>query len=603
MDRLEVGMRVEAQGRVLADKFRATRVVLKAGGSDELEVRAPVEGDWGEDPVASFHSGKLSLLGHSILPGGDLAVRGAETLAELLAEAKNGKWVKVEGEKKGGVIIVSEITLRDPTAGDPRVEGKIEARQQRAGDRVKIDVGGLEVIVDRNTSVTVEASPDALAPAKSEGELASFVDDDDATPRGLRLFSGRLEVGGQLDGSIDPESDLDLDERQDADETEGRLSGRLEAHASLGPGLEALAEASLTRVKGLQEPAGVDLDRTSFEVREAHLTFGRKIRRWRTSLVFRVGRQDFDEPREWLYDENLDAVRLALQTGFHLNIEAALAVTNERSVTGDTYGFLVLSQDVLSRFGLWGYAILRNAPPPAFLPESGATSQDDARWYGLRSLGDFVDGIEHWVECSWIRGDDRAGSRDRKHRGKALDFGVTVEPLDLTGNRNRLLRLRPKITLGWARGTGDRAETRDRDEAYHQTPFADNNDKFGGVTSFRYYGEVLNPELRNLEVRTAALGLRVRPSTSVDVVFHDYRQHVADDRVRGSDIDCGSDEPCQAPSGLDRRLGQGFDVVVGYEEIRNVELELVYAFFEPRNAYEDVASRATKMSLQLRYKF
>ena len=65
------------------------------------------------------------------------------------------------------------------------------------------------------------------------------------------------------------------------------------------------------------------------------------------------------------------------------------------------------------------------------------------------------------------------------------------------------------------------------DHAFRQTGIQDNNDKFGGVTSFKYYGELLEPELSNLHILTAGIGRRFGRRMSLDLIYHNYRQDEA----------------------------------------------------------------------------
>ncbi len=77
-------------------------------------------------------------------------------------------------------------------------------------------------------------------------------------------------------------------------------------------------------------------------------------------------------------------------------------------------------------------------------------------------------------------------------------------------------KLKPSVTLGYALGSGDDASTSDVDESFRQTGLQDNSAKFNGVTRLKYYGEVLNPELSNLSVLTAGVGIRPSPRSSID---------------------------------------------------------------------------------------
>lgn len=56
-----------------------------------------------------------------------------------------------------------------------------------------------------------------------------------------------------------------------------------------------------------------------------------------------------------------------------------------------------------------------------------------------------------------------------------------------------------------------------------QTGLQDNNGEFFGVDCFRYYGELLRPELSKLQITTLALGFRMLTNSSIEFVYHTDR--------------------------------------------------------------------------------
>ena len=116
------------------------------------------------------------------------------------------------------------------------------------------------------------------------------------------------------------------------------------------------------------------------------------------------------------------------------------------------------------------------------------------------------------------------------------------------------------------------------DRSFRQTGLQDNNARFRGVDSFRYYGELLDPELSNLQVGTAALGFPLLKSSSVELLYHFYHQvylapFLRDTRIRAN------------PLGLSRSIGQELNVVLGIEEWPHLEIELVGSAFQFKSAF------------------
>ncbi len=151
------------------------------------------------------------------------------------------------------------------------------------------------------------------------------------------------------------------------------------------------------------------------------------------------------------------------------------------------------------------------------------------------------------------------------------------------------------MTLGYAFGTGDP----DRDDAvdrnFRQTGLQDNEGGFNGVSRFKYYGELFDPELSNLNILTVGVGARPASRTSVDLLYHRYTQHKASHSIRDSALNAD-------PSGRSKELGAEIDLIIGYREVKDLRLELMLGYFLPGSAFPSasngVVSRAT-----IRYDF
>ena len=134
------------------------------------------------------------------------------------------------------------------------------------------------------------------------------------------------------------------------------------------------------------------------------------------------------------------------------------------------------------------------------------------------------------------------------------------------------------------------------DRNFRQPGLEGNEAKVGGVTRVKYYGELLDPELSNLSVFTVALGLRPTRDTSLDLVFHHYRQPEAAARFRGADIDAD-------PTGRSGRLGHEIDLVFGLRDWGNFEAKAVGGYFIPGPAFRPSADGAFLAALEMEYEF
>ena len=343
-----------------------------------------------------------------------------------------------------------------------------------------------------------------------------------------------------------------------------------------------------------------------------------------------VGRQRFSDDREWWWDDDLDAIRLHFdRSKLHFELGAAQLLT--RVDTEESH--LDPEEEDVLRFlarGAWewrkGHRVelfaLRQLDGSdtqarsAFMKDSREDESDaDLWWVGaalkgkkrLASLGTLsywadgaiVDGRETFLDYGSIRTetdetrvvvDLRGNEILVPLRRNGVDLrerhGVHGWGMDLGLSWQTPLPGHPTLTLGYALGSGDsrgkdeskqdRQEAQDR--SFRQTGLQDNNGRFSGVDRFKYYGELLDPELSNLRIGTAALGFRIWEKSSVEILYHFYRQDHPAKFLRDAGIR-------RQPAGRKRGIGREIDVVIGIEEWEHVEIELIGAAFRAGPAY------------------
>ena len=240
------------------------------------------------------------------------------------------------------------------------------------------------------------------------------------------------------------------------------------------------------------------------------------------------------------------------------------------------------------------------------LEELADANDAELDWLGARARGRWkgkpLGTLYYWADIASVRGNEHrtqfseldngfteAGtSREIEVRGWALDTGITLRPRafrDLS------------FTAGYAVGSGDDQTESTRDHSFRQSGLNSNKGKFRGVVRFRYYGELLRPELSNLHISTLAVGKRFLSASSVDLVYHNYRQVKAAPRLRSARI--------EAPlNGENRSIGEGIDVVVGLEEWRRWEVKFIGSLFVAGDAYGAASGeRAYRADFLLKYTF
>jgi alginate production protein len=302
-------------------------------------------------------------------------------------------------------------------------------------------------------------------------------------------------------------------------------------------------------------------------------------------VTLQVGRQRFRDARRWLFDDNLDAARLAYKyQDFSVELSASRfglvqrellrrdeANDQERFI--NYYSVLTYKFAKRSRVGVF-----------ALYQQDRLFDKEHPIFFGLQSEGEIIGHLKYWVQTAAVRGND--GSEQL--RGEAIDVGLIKE---FDGG------LKPSITAGYAYGTGDRNPGDHVDTAFRQTGFQGNSDSFNGVARFKYYGEVLDPSLSNLMIFTGGAGIKPNPVTSFDVIYHYYLQDHASPRIRGNDFTV-------APTGLSTHLGSEVDGVVGYHGIPHLYTRFIVGYFWPGDAFAETAQNgAFTASILLRYSF
>lgn len=561
LDALRVGNWVEVKGELIGPAlFRAQSLEVLPPDDEEVLL--------GVAQSVSRADSSFSVLGQRISVGPRTRWEGI-ALAEL-----EGRRVKVEGHYRGQhKFSAREIAPRGE--GRDRIAGRIDAISF-AGDVRRATVLGFELILPSDLEFENEGAFDAIALAPQvvfESPTGTRLNDDDDYIPGAVALSDTLHLGALLEYKGVREDNYDLDDEDDEDETKQRLSLRAQLYWTPSAHFQALFSPRY-EFQDVREEGGSHERTGQPHVNEAWVSW-RDIAR--SGVDVRVGRLDFDEPREWVYDRNLDAVRFVWR-GDALKLELSGSTVLDDGDDRDEHS------------NNW-IAYLSNDDPERLLAAYVVDRRDDRSprdypiHFGARAIGEFAPDHESWLEASLLRG----FSDNRDFEGYGFDVGTTWSP-DFAHPLS--------FTLGFAYGSGDDDPNDGTDEAFRQTGLQDNNGKFAGVTSFRYYGEVLDPELSNLAIWTAGVGARVGPKTSVDLVYHVYDQVDASDFMLDSDVEADPGEL----DGTQRGLGHEIDLILGTKAWKPWDFEIVYGRFEPGDAFVD-EDAAWLLSFQARFRF
>ncbi|HSF96369.1 MAG TPA: alginate export family protein [Thermohalobaculum sp.] len=368
-----------------------------------------------------------------------------------------------------------------------------------------------------------------------------------------------LSFGAQIEAETQAEFNFDLDDSENGDQA--TLDPKLQFALAYEPNarIRVLAEFELLRRFFLESFDRRD-DDLKIELKQAYVV----LRNIVDGITLTVGRQYLGDKREWLLDEEIDGVQLTMRHGgvalelgyvreglFRRNLLEPEYKKRPDYLIGRAFGAIGDDSQVSA------FAIYQNG-------HEGKTDED-LLFLGAQSYGELGNHVDFWADGAIVIGE----ARGRDVRGFGFDVGVTKTFKDLP--------MRPRLTASVAFGSGDDGDG--TDTGFRQTGLHGNSDRLGGVTSLHYYGEVLDPDLSNLGILTLGAGFNPTKRSSVDLVYHHYVQHRADDDLRHAAID-------RDPSGERRDIGDEFDLVIGLKEMDHLAIEMVGGVFLPGAAFD-----------------
>lgn len=409
-------------------------------------------------------------------------------------------------------------------------------------------------------------------------------DDEDPVAEDADSDLGPYEFGASLELDYERFQNFDLDGSADDGLDLLTVEAVLEVLFAPNDYFEIYLQPNLTRDIELREQKDPGEDRvTEFSFEEAFFTLRDPDR----GLTLEVGRTFFADDREWIYDEDLDAVRGALRSSdFFLELSASrLALVDVDLLNPDD------EEPINNYIAYGGYEPMEDVTVGAYAILRDHRDDDGFRplFLGLYSHGIVGDSLTYWLDMVHVRG--------REDGNRLRGYGV-----DLLGSYGFDLPLSPRLVLGYAFGSGDSDPDSGGDGNFRQTGLQGNEAELGGVSSLKFYGEAFDPELSNMSIFTAGLGAEPLDGVSLDLLYHYYRQDEASDELRDAAVEAD-------PGGRDQDLGHEIDLVVGIEEILGIEpledLEFrgFLGYFMPGKAFGSGAEDAFLARIELEYEF
>ncbi|MGH7832838.1 MAG: alginate export family protein [Candidatus Binatia bacterium] len=492
---------------------------------------------------------------------------------------KVAAWIELEGRMVGPRRLLATVIERAPAAGELnylRIVGAVRSIEENADGSVRFEMIGVPVLLPG----------DVYRGLKSSSRDTEEEEDEETSGTSLK-------VSGEYELKLDYRKDFALEKQAKDDlfrldqEFQLRLFYPHNDWVSLFVEGKVFGEHQVYTERSGRR-SDVELERGETWVRFDKL-FGR-------NLTLKVGRQNFEEPRRWWWDDELDAVGVRYRQNpwfFELGIarevlpesllESFIDPENERVLRVLARADWRYSKNHrLGLFFLHQYDSSRSKSPGALVRVEREDESDAKLWWvGLRAMGNAPGAgygdLSYWADAATVVGSETLLElADEAHRLKRVlsrkHQRVRGWALDVGGRWASQLPGRPIFIMGYAFGSGDKNPERGSDRAFRQTGLQSNDEEF------RTYGELLRPELSNLSIPTLAVQFPLFSESHIEFAYRHFRQHHALPFLRDARIEAD-------PNGVSKSIGQEWMIYSAVKEWDRVEIEWVGAAFRAGRAY------------------
>jgi len=311
-------------------------------------------------------------------------------------------------------------------------------------------------------------------------------------------------------------------------------------------------------------------------------------------LSAKFGRISYRDKRTWWYDNTLDMVKLFHnETLFSWDLSVGGRLSDEKASAGDQRVGLKGSKYIIAHldyhyyykhhfeaFGLYEDNGQDKNPIGQINDQTNnIKANNQLSWLGFRAYGEY-DNINYWGDIAYLDGNIQnlnytnatvVGADDISVNGFAIDIGGVYKTDDFG------------FGLGLAHGSGDN-DDKSSQNLFLQPSISNNKDYMIGTSRYRYYGEMLDPQLSNINIISLYGGLKLYENMWIESNYHKYIQQVATTQLRSSNLFIST-------NGLDRDIGQEVDIVVGGRFNNRNEIQLIMSGFFGGDAFSNTTQK------------
>lgn len=325
-----------------------------------------------------------------------------------------------------------------------------------------------------------------------------------------------------------------------------------------------------------------------------------------------AGRKQLRDSRGWWFDNQLDIAQIQFNSslltgevsyGGRIIDERTFALEENTGFEDTEFIIAHLDYQFSYQHHLQGFAIYQNDDFSnnrlGSVLDSGSRVKPelDLVWLGFRLNGLFLladkSKLGYWVDFATVNGDQRNFettnlSPDQQTISRIRDIDVSgAYGFDL-GTSWKAADQSWGVAVNYAHGSGDNS-TDSRQSTYIQPAIANNKGHVLGESRDRIYGNILRPELSNLQLVSVTSGWRLNDYLWMQGSYFHYWQLEADTNLIASPLNV-------SPNGRNTEIGNAIDLIFMGTWRDNVLLQLTLSGFHAGSAYDQIA--ANKYSWQ-----
>ena len=285
-----------------------------------------------------------------------------------------------------------------------------------------------------------------------------------------------------------------------------------------------------------------------------------------TSISAKIGRMTFKDKRTWWYDNELDVLKLFHnETILSWDFSAGGRISDERATASENRVGL---KDYIYVIAHLDYQYYYKHHFETFSMYENNNKQTKLAWLGFSLNGDLSNEVRYWSNLAYVKG--KIQISNDSIQGLGLDLGSIYK----TNNYG----------FGFSYAYGQGSNANGSKKLFLQPAISNYKDYMIGNTRYRYYGELLDPQLSNMQIISLYGGFKIYTKTWLEVNLHKYMQNKASQEFRSSSL-------ITKTNAVSKDIGQEIDFILGRNVHKKNKLQFIISKFFAGNAFENVAEK------------